>query len=298
MEAKLKALKVADLKEILTKSSTPIPSKANKADLIAKILATPEALKLAGGDPAPADPAPVAEEPAKPVDDDLLAPPDEFDWDGTGTKPDGAASAEAKQAEESAPVPATLTESAPATTESAPAPVPTEGDAAKPVEGDASKPAEGDAKPAEEDAAKAVDEDLERRKARAARFGVPLVEKPVSTKAEGGRGRRGKKGGEDKDKPASKLEEKKEPAKKPEEKKPVEKKEKKEDKPKSMKISAKEAAPNDDDAKLAARAARFGISTAPQPAAGGSSDPADEEKRKKREARFGAPASKKAKTEA
>ena len=67
-----KALKVADLKEILTKSSTPIPSKANKADLIAKILATPDALKLAGGDPAPVEATP-AEAPAKPVDDDLVS---------------------------------------------------------------------------------------------------------------------------------------------------------------------------------------------------------------------------------
>ncbi|KEP48243.1 hypothetical protein V565_129820, partial [Rhizoctonia solani 123E] len=75
MEAKPKAPKVADLKEAFTKSSTPIPSKANKADPITKILVTPDALKLAGGDPTPAEVAP-AEAPAKPVDDDLLAPPD------------------------------------------------------------------------------------------------------------------------------------------------------------------------------------------------------------------------------
>ncbi|CAE6449774.1 unnamed protein product [Rhizoctonia solani] len=265
-----------------------MPSKANKADLIAKILATPDALKLAGGDSAPTEEAP-AEETAKPVDDDLLAPPDEFDWDGTAEKPDAAMSAEAKPAAESVPP----TESAPATTtESTPAPAPTE----DVVEPDASNPVEGESAPAEGDAAKTADEELERRKARAARFGIPLVENPVSTKSAGGRGKRGKKG-EDTEKPASKAEEKKE-GKKEEAKKPEEKKEKKEDKPKSMKISAKEAAPNDDDAKLAARAARFGISTAPKPAAGGSSDPADEEKRKKRETKFGAPASKKAKTDA
>ncbi|EUC58648.1 hypothetical protein RSOL_270630, partial [Rhizoctonia solani AG-3 Rhs1AP] len=107
MEAELKALKVADLKKILTKSSTPIPSKANKSDLIAKILATPDALKLAGGDPAPASAEAPAEAPAKPVDDDLLAPPDEFDWDGTSEKPEAGMSAEAKPAAESVPAPTT-----------------------------------------------------------------------------------------------------------------------------------------------------------------------------------------------
>ncbi|KAF8706023.1 hypothetical protein RHS03_05195, partial [Rhizoctonia solani] len=296
MEAKLKALKVAELKEILTKSSTPIPTKANKADLIAKILATPDALKLAGGGEAaapapapapaaaaaaepvaPAAPAPAAEAAAKPVDDDLLAPPenDEFDWEGTGAKPDTGASAEAKPAE-----PASTTESTPA---------PTKEDASKSTQ-EETKSADGDAKPAEGGAPKGVDEELERRKARAARFGIPLVENPVSTKGAGGaggRGRKGKKGAEEKEKPpagGAKPEEKKEVAKKPEEKK-----EKKEEKPKAVKISAKEAAPNDDDAKLAARAARFGISTAPKAAAGGSADPAEDEKRKKREARFGAP---------
>ncbi|ELU38460.1 CAP-Gly domain-containing protein [Rhizoctonia solani AG-1 IA] len=296
MEAKLKALKVAELKEILTKSSTPIPSKANKADLIAKILATPDALKLAGGGeaaasaPAPAvaaepvapaapAPAPAAEAAAKPVDDDLFTTTrvdriDRFDWEGTGAKPDTGASAEAKPAE-----PASTTESTPA---------PTKEDASKSTQ-EETKSADGDAKPAEGGAPKGVDEELERRKARAARFGIPLVENPVSTKGAGGaggRGRKGKKGAEEKEKPASgaaasgaKAEEKKEVAKKPEEKK-----EKKEEKPKAVKISAKEA-----DAKLAARAARFGISTAPKAAAGGSADPAEDEKRKKREARFGAP---------
>lgn len=68
-----KALKVADLKEILTKSGTPIGSKANKADLIAKILATPAALEIAGGDAAVAPAAP-AEAETK-VDDDLVRNP-------------------------------------------------------------------------------------------------------------------------------------------------------------------------------------------------------------------------------
>ncbi|CAE6438606.1 unnamed protein product [Rhizoctonia solani] len=76
MEAKLKAPKAADLKEILTKSSTPITSKANKADLIAKIMATPDALKLAGGYPTAAAVELPAEAPARPVND-VLALPDE-----------------------------------------------------------------------------------------------------------------------------------------------------------------------------------------------------------------------------
>ena len=44
MEAKLKALKVVQLKEILTKSDVSFPSRANKSDLISKILDTPAAL--------------------------------------------------------------------------------------------------------------------------------------------------------------------------------------------------------------------------------------------------------------
>jgi hypothetical protein len=43
-EAKLKALKVVDLKDILAKASVSAPAKANKQDLIARILASPAAL--------------------------------------------------------------------------------------------------------------------------------------------------------------------------------------------------------------------------------------------------------------
>ncbi|KAF8756930.1 hypothetical protein RHS01_04070 [Rhizoctonia solani] len=227
MEAKLKALKVAELKEILTKSSTPIPTKANKADLIAKILATPDALKLAGGGEAAASaPAPAALPNLWLLRLLLLLLQlkqlrnriDRFDWEGTGAKPDTGASAEAKPAE-----PASTTESTPA---------PTKEDASKSTQ-EETKSADGDAKPAE--------------------GGAPKV---------GEKGGCEEAGGEEG---------------------------KKEEKPKAVKISAKEAAPNDDDAKLAARAARFGISTAPKAAAGGSADPAEDEKRKKREARFGAP---------
>ncbi|KAI0087927.1 hypothetical protein BDY19DRAFT_199631 [Irpex rosettiformis] len=52
-----KALKVVELKEILSKAQVTLTGKANKADIIAKILASPEALAVAGGssDPAPAE---------------------------------------------------------------------------------------------------------------------------------------------------------------------------------------------------------------------------------------------------
>ncbi|KAF9792612.1 hypothetical protein BJ322DRAFT_1030333 [Thelephora terrestris] len=44
MESKLKALKVADLKEILKKASVSAPPRATKADLIARIIAEPAAV--------------------------------------------------------------------------------------------------------------------------------------------------------------------------------------------------------------------------------------------------------------
>jgi hypothetical protein len=39
-----KALKVAELKEVLKSASVPIPPKSTKADLVAKILAEPDAV--------------------------------------------------------------------------------------------------------------------------------------------------------------------------------------------------------------------------------------------------------------
>jgi hypothetical protein len=46
MESKLKALKVVDLKDILSKAAISAPEKAKKNDLIAKILANPAAIEL------------------------------------------------------------------------------------------------------------------------------------------------------------------------------------------------------------------------------------------------------------
>lgn len=44
MDAKLKSLKVVDLKQILSKAGVSAPAKANKSDLISKILASQEAI--------------------------------------------------------------------------------------------------------------------------------------------------------------------------------------------------------------------------------------------------------------
>lgn len=46
MDAKLKALKVVDLKDILAKAAVSVPAKANKQDLIARILASNPALDV------------------------------------------------------------------------------------------------------------------------------------------------------------------------------------------------------------------------------------------------------------
>ncbi|KAG8742717.1 hypothetical protein FRC10_000991 [Ceratobasidium sp. 414] len=296
MEAKLKALKVAELKEILTKSGTPIGSKANKADLIAKILAAPAALELAGGGNA--------EEAAEPAatggDDDLVGADamwaNRFDWEG-GADAKGAAPAEATGTTTAEAEPAPTTEAAAPSTEAA----------GEPASATATSTAPDTETATSEAPQLTEDVERERRKARAARFNVPYVEPAAAPAAKAPRAPRSKgrpdppvkqgdkKVAADAGKPAEggagnkKAEGKKAEGKKAEGKKV--------DEPKPPKISAKEAAPNDDDAKLAARAARFNIST-PATAGGSAADPADEEKKKKREARFGAPNAKKAKTDA
>jgi hypothetical protein len=63
MEAKLKSLKVPELKDILLKAAEPPPAKAAKADLIARILASEKAVAAYNTKFAPKD--------------DLLAPPEE-----------------------------------------------------------------------------------------------------------------------------------------------------------------------------------------------------------------------------
>ena len=64
-----KALKVPELKQILTRAGVPIPTKANKADLIAKIISEPNATAIANGeDPSSANghASPVVATPSEP----------------------------------------------------------------------------------------------------------------------------------------------------------------------------------------------------------------------------------------
>ncbi|KAJ7675054.1 hypothetical protein B0H17DRAFT_1081646 [Mycena rosella] len=142
MDAKLKTLKVVDLKDILTKAAQPPPPKATKSDLIARIQASKEATAVYNQKFAPKD--------------DLLAPPEDLDWDVDQVNPPEtpaeqpkppAASAAPKQTPDSAP----------------PKPAPPVVPAA--ASASASTPATDDA-------------ELEKRRKRAERFGVPLVEAP------------------------------------------------------------------------------------------------------------------------
>jgi len=65
MDHNLKALKVVDLKAILAKANLSFPAKATKADLISKISASEKALAVYAEIHPP---------------DDLLAPPEDVDW--------------------------------------------------------------------------------------------------------------------------------------------------------------------------------------------------------------------------
>ncbi|KAL1942637.1 hypothetical protein VTO73DRAFT_4877 [Trametes versicolor] len=247
MESKLKSLKVVDLKDLLNKAGTPIPSKANKQDLINKILATPAAVDVYnqqhGGAPAQTTSKPASKAQEKPQ-----AQPQPAETTSTPTSP---------------PKPSKPASAAPAAS-------------AKPASQAA--PSEERARASEEptlsststaDTAEIIavqDEEAERRKARAARFGIPIVESP-----------------------------KPQPA-------PAQKKEKAAANGKAAKIAV--ATSPEDLEKLSARAARFGIqapvadATKTNGTANGrkraapAPDPVDDEellRRKKRAERFGIP---------
>ncbi|KAK7472858.1 hypothetical protein VKT23_000966 [Stygiomarasmius scandens] len=131
ISAKLKALKVNDLKQILQKAAVSVPAKSNKADLIARIVASPAALDVYN-----------AQHPSESPNDDLLAPPEEVDWSA-----EDVSSTQVKETPKPAepPVPA-------------PAPVPQQ-------HPEATNPSVAPEDP-----------ELEKRRKRAERFGIPLVE--------------------------------------------------------------------------------------------------------------------------
>ncbi|KDQ27852.1 hypothetical protein PLEOSDRAFT_1104526 [Pleurotus ostreatus PC15] len=144
MESKLKALKVVDLRHILSKSATAVPAKANKQELISRILASPAALAEYNNQHSPA-----------PVDqtEDLLAPPEEVDWNDELSVP--AESATPLDTAPAAATPVAPQEPSTATAASQAAGVPNSVNPSEPATGDP---------------------DLEARRRRAERFGIPLVE--------------------------------------------------------------------------------------------------------------------------
>ncbi|KAF7321549.1 hypothetical protein MKEN_00675900 [Mycena kentingensis (nom. inval.)] len=130
MEAKLKALKVAELRELL--ASETVPAKANKTDLIARIIASPTATDAYKAKYEPKD--------------DLLAPPEEVDWDADADQPTAEV-----VVEDAEPAKSLEPEAVPTAAEPADVPASATTDAAE-------------------------DPELAKRKARAERFGIPLVE--------------------------------------------------------------------------------------------------------------------------
>lgn len=144
MDAKLRALKVADLKAVLAAAHVHVPAKATKPDLVARIQASAPALAAYAALYPP---------------DDLLAPPEECVFPFPSRTPLTPPRVD-WSVEQPEPVPAVA--AAPASPPK-PAPAPT-ATAADPPAAD-------------------VDPELERRRQRAARFGIPVVEpQPEPTK--------------------------------------------------------------------------------------------------------------------
>ncbi|KAM5533332.1 hypothetical protein V8D89_013006 [Ganoderma adspersum] len=154
MEAKLKALKVVDLKDILAKANVTLTGKANKQDLVAKILGAPEAIDVYNKIHGP-PPANAAEN----------------------------ASAASSSTVEKSEVPQPLKASDPASPSKTVAPVSSKAvSQAAPKAPDATAPTSAVEMSATATTTK-EDAEAEKRKARAARFNIPLVE-PKSASAQ------------------------------------------------------------------------------------------------------------------
>ncbi|KAI0958708.1 hypothetical protein AcV7_004443 [Taiwanofungus camphoratus] len=167
MESKLKALKVVALKDILAKASVSAPSKANKQDLINKILATPAAINVYNAQHASSKPVSAPRQtpsPPKPAPlpaqnhQSLVPPKDAASATPTAQAPEKPPASSPTRPVSAAPP---ATKATASTSSTAKDPSPRESPATDGTE----------------------DEELEKRKARATRFGLPLVEttQPKST---------------------------------------------------------------------------------------------------------------------
>ncbi|KAG1777562.1 hypothetical protein EV702DRAFT_1101902 [Suillus placidus] len=159
METKLKALKVQELKEILSKASIP-PGNAKKQDLINKILANPSAIDLFHS----LHPKHKNSKPVLPpsTDDDLLAPPEEIDWTVEESVPVEPASPP-KKSEPPLPSPAPALAAVP------PAPVQSEEEKRK---ARAARFGTTYVEPIQQQPKKAASENPDKLKARSERFGT------------------------------------------------------------------------------------------------------------------------------
>ncbi|KAJ7132893.1 hypothetical protein C8R43DRAFT_1133443 [Mycena crocata] len=145
MEAKLKTLKVPELKDILSRAQQPPPAKAAKSDLISRIIASKEATQIYNQKYGPKD--------------DLLAPPEDLDWDVDQVN-----------------APETPVEQPAANPPAAKPPVATPAPTTKPESPTAKPSAEKPTVAAAATTPASEDAEAEKRRKRAERFGVPLVE--------------------------------------------------------------------------------------------------------------------------
>ncbi|KAG6332698.1 hypothetical protein ID866_6389 [Astraeus odoratus] len=163
-------LQVAELRDILSKAAAPAPARTNKQDLIARVLATPTAIEIyhnlyPSAEPvsSPAVSTPVVKVHAPSSNDDLLAPPEDLDW----------TTVETSDATPATPFPQNTT-----SLKSSPPTKLAQGKPGKPTAAPVTLPPAlvppSDAPAPERPAV--IDDELERRKARAARFGIALVE--------------------------------------------------------------------------------------------------------------------------